>query len=351
MIRTLTTILTLLSLAGAHAQTSTIRWQLRDAAASPGAVPLATHSTQQSCDTAARARNETRAYRCDREVHVKAAITPTPPPTTPPADAPAGPRVSAFTPSGPITASTGQVIAGVSIANASGACITVPAGVTGVVIRDSKIGPCGGSGYMAGNVIVRGQATIEHNLITQGVRGVAAERTSGLVLRRNVFDTFRGPHPMGKAVELNYMSGARVEGNLFRGRDYASDVLSAFESRNMQYVGNDFDVHISEPSSAAFTMGDGTGGDPGGNNYVARNIVRQQGTGVPAGVFGSSGNTVLELNCFASGLQAYNYAGTFVGVTIRRNVINLGASYVPDTSVIAEWGTNVDGTDCSKVPQ
>lgn len=269
----------------------------------------------------------------------------------PPSGTAAGPRVGSFTASGPITATSGQVIAGVSISNPGGACITVPAGVTGVVIRDSRIGPCGGSGYMAGNIVVRGQATIEHNLIAQGVRGVAAERTSGLVLRKNVFDTFRGPHPMGKAAELNYMTGALVEGNQFRGRDYASDVLSAFESRNMQYIGNDFDVHIAEPSSAAFTMGDGTGGDPGGNNYVARNVVRQQGTGVPAGVFGSSGNTVLEYNCFTAGIQAYNYSGTFVGVTIRHNVINLAASFVPDTSVIAGWSTNIDGTDCSKVPQ
>lgn len=273
------------------------------------------------------------------------------PTTPPPSGTAAGPRVTTFTPSGPITATSGQVIAGVSISNPGGACITVPAGVTGVVIRDSRIGPCGGSGYMAGNIVVRGQATIEHNLITQGVRGVAAERTSGLVLRKNVFDTFRGPHPMGKAAELNYMTGALVEGNLFRGRDYASDVLSAFESRNMQYIGNDFDVHIAEPSSAAFTMGDGTGGDPGGNNYVARNVVRQQGTGVPAGVFGSSGNTVLEYNCFTAGIQAYNYSGTFVGVTIRNNVINMAVSFVPDKSVIAGWATNIDGTDCSKVPQ
>lgn len=273
------------------------------------------------------------------------------PTTPPPSGTTAGPRVTTFTPSGPITATSGQVIAGVSISNPGGACITVPAGVTGVVIRDSRIGPCGGSGYMAGNIVVRGQATIEHNLITQGVRGVAAERTSGLVLRRNVFDTFRGPHPMGKAAELNYMTGALVEGNLFRGRDYASDVLSAFESRNMQYIGNDFDVHIAEPSSAAFTIGDGTGGDPGGNNYAARNVVRQQGTGVPAGVFGSSGNTVLEYNCFTAGIQAYNYSGVFVGVVVRKNAINLANSFVPDPSVIAGWDTNVNTTDCSKVPQ
>lgn len=74
MLRILFIAAVLALLSDAHAQTSTIRWHLRDAAAAPGAVPLATHSTQQSCDTAARARNETRVYRCDREVHVKAAL-------------------------------------------------------------------------------------------------------------------------------------------------------------------------------------------------------------------------------------------------------------------------------------
>ncbi|MBI5717032.1 MAG: hypothetical protein HZC37_05010, partial [Burkholderiales bacterium] len=46
----------------------------------------------------------------------------------------------------------------------------------------------------------------------------------------------------------------------------------------------------------------------------------------------------------------YNYSGTFVGVTVRNNVINLGASFVPDTSVISGWSTNINSTDCSRVP-
>jgi hypothetical protein len=86
------------------------------------------------------------------------------------------------------------------------------------------------------------------------------------------------------------------------------------------------------------------------NNHVSGNIVRQTG-GVPAGVFGSGGNTTLEKNCLTAGIQAYNYSGTFVGVTVRNNVINLGASFVPDTSAITGWSTNINSTNCSLLPQ
>ena len=98
-------------------------------------------------------------------------------------------------------------------------------------------------------------------------------------------------------------------------------------------------------------MGDSTTGNPGRNNYVAGNVVRRQVGGVPAGVFGSSGNTVLEKNCFTAGIQAYNYSGVFNGVTVRDNVINMANSFVPNTSVINGWSTNINSTNCSLVPK
>ncbi|MBL8340913.1 MAG: hypothetical protein JNL30_05535, partial [Rubrivivax sp.] len=48
---------------------------------------------------------------------------------------------------------------------------------------------------------------------------------------------------------------------------------------------------------------------------------------------------------------AYNYSGTFVGVTVRNNVINLGASFVPDPGAIGGWNTNINSTNCALVPQ
>ncbi len=131
--------------------------------------------------------------------------------------------------------------------------------------------------------------------------------------------------------------------------------MSNFQSSNITFTDNEFDVQIDEPSSAAFTIGDALDqSSPGSNNYVARNTVLQSG-GVPAGVFGSNGNTVLEFNCFTAGIQAYNYNGNnFVGVVVRKNVINMGASYTPMPASAyggdAAWASNIDGTNCALVP-
>jgi hypothetical protein len=254
--------------------------------------------------------------------------------------------VSSFTASGPITASAGQVISGVRISNANGPCITIPSGATGVVVRDSDIGPCGGSA----NIVVYGaNAVIEHVFVHNGNRGVLAQSTSGVVTRLSRFDTFYGPKYNGTAIEYDYMASGEIDRNVVTGSNYASDAVSAYESSNMRLTNNTIDINVSEPSAAAFTMGDSTSGKPGSNNYVAYNTVKQTG-GVPAGVFGSNSNTVLEKNCLSAGIQAYNYSGVFDGVTVRNNVINMAASFVPVTSVISGWNTNVNSTNCALVP-
>jgi hypothetical protein len=215
-----------------------------------------------------------------------------------------------------------------------------------VVVRDSDIGPCGGGA----NILIEGaNATVEYSFVHNGNRGVLAHHTSGAVTRNSKFDTFYGPKFNGTAIEYDYMDGGVIDGNVVTGSNYASDAVSSYESSGIRMTSNFFDINVAEPSAAAFTMGDSTSGKPGANNYVAGNIVRQSG-GVPAGVFGSNGNTVLEKNCLTAGIQAYNYSGVFVGVTVRNNVINMAASFVPDASVIAGWGTNINSTNCALVP-
>jgi len=36
---------------------------------------------------------------------------------------------------------------------------------------------------------------------------------------------------------------------------------------------------------------------------------------------------------------------------VRNNVINMGASFVPDTSVISGWSTNINSTNCALTPR
>ncbi len=272
---------------------------------------------------------------------------PPPPPPAPSADNP-GPRVGSFTVSQPITAVSNQTISAVRINTTAGPCITVPAGVNNVTIVDCDLQ----RGRGEGSIIVQGSnVTILHCNITDGNRGVLADGATNVVTRKCVFTTFNAsPFPRGTACEYDRVNGGEITENLFYGSSYPSDVVSVYESSNIRMTGNYGSVNITEPSSAAFTMGDSTTGNPGANNYVAGNFIEQTGGGVPAGVFGSAGNTILERNCFPFGIQAYNYSGVFVGVTVRNNAINFSNSFVPDTSVIAGWSTNVNSSSSSAVP-
>lgn len=266
----------------------------------------------------------------------------------------AGPRVGSFTSSGPITARAGQVIEGVRISNANGPCIVIPNNANNVVVRDSDIGPCAGD---ASIVVQASGATLENNIVHEGRRGILVVRANNVsVVNNQVHGPFAGnscgtsnPSHCSSAIQLDNVNNSVVQGNQVRGSNFGSDAVSVYESSSIRLVGNDIDVNIAWMHAAGFTMGDSTSGNPGRDNYVAGNVVRQTG-GVPAGVFGSNGNTILEKNCLTGGIQAFNYSGTFVGVTVRNNVINVGASFVPDTSVVAGWSSNINSTNCSLVP-
>jgi hypothetical protein len=263
----------------------------------------------------------------------------------------AGPRVTSFKASGPINATNGQVISGLKITNPNGPCVTV-ANVSNVRIVDSEIGPCGGGSADYGNanikIIGASNITVEYSNVFGGNRPFIAQGGSNITFQNNLTPgPFSGGGLTG-GIEFDQVNGGTVDGNVISG-EFPGDVISMFESSNMRVTNNLLNVSIRDPSGAGFTMGDSTTGNPGHDNYVAFNTVTQTG-GVPAGVFGSTANTVLEKNCLKSGIQAYNYSGTFNGVTVRSNVINMGASYVPVTSVISGWSTNINSTDCRLVP-
>lgn len=285
------------------------------------------------------------------------APTATPVPTATPAQVPvpsgtaAGPRVSIFVNSAPITAKSGQVISGVRISNMNGNCITIPAGVVNVVVRDSVIGPCRGTAHI---YVAGAGALIEHNQVYDGKRGIMVNKANNVTVRKNVMQGPFAPYDTERnsaAIEVDYSLYGVVDGNIVRGFSNG-DAISFFMSSNSKLINNDVDVTIGgDGHGAPLTMGDaGPNQDPGHDNYIAGNVVRQSG-GVASGLFGSSGNTLIEKNCFASGIQAYTYNDhPMEGVTIRLNVINKNGSYVPDTSILMGWSTNVFGSDCSKIP-
>jgi hypothetical protein len=286
--------------------------------------------------------------------------TPTPAPSPTPAPAPsgsAGPRVSSFTNSGPINAQSGQVISGMKISNPNGACITVN-GVSNVIIRDSQIGPCGQEAVSVGNG--SRNITIEYNSINDVYHGIRNRYSYSVNTNNNIIRNVRqSGEDYRHAIEYSWMEGGTVDGNDMKGT-FPSDVISMFESNNIRLTNNQFDVQILEVTGAPFTMGDSINGPAGHDNYVAGNIVRHTGNHSLPGVFGSSGNTVFEYNCFPRGMQAKEYNGKkLIGVTIRKNVIGPGNPPTiwqedwqpPIGQQVSGWDTNVFSSDCSKIPQ
>lgn len=281
------------------------------------------------------------------------AAAPAPPPPPPPTSTTRGPLIASFTVSSPITATSGQTIEGLEFSG-SGIQITVPLGVQNVLIRNCKF-----TSTTASAIQVQGTGTVIRNCafgVGASFRGILLNTATNTTIQYNTFGDFTlGTQFEGHAIENDYNIGPTlIDSNDFIGTGYNSDVVSNFQVSRVTLTNNYFDVQIDEPSGAAFTMGDGTTNtNRGRDNYIARNTI-QQTNGVPAGVFGSDGNTIIEFNCFTQGIQAYAYPnenpGPFLGVTIRKNVINIGASYVPVTSVISEWGTNIDSTNCALVP-
>jgi len=264
--------------------------------------------------------------------------------TNPCAGGAAGPTSTSFQASGPISAVSGKTYTGLKIQNPNGPCMTLD-GVSNVMISDSEIGPCGGGAA----IVVNGSShvTIERAHVHHSARGVLAQSSTDVKTLKSVFDDIDGQAPEGTAIEYDYMAGGgTISENCISGT-FGSDVISGFESSNLKIVGNEVHANITEPSAAGFTIGDSVNGSPGHDNYVAKNVVHQTG-GVPPGVFGSSGNTLLELNCLPTGIQAYAYNGPFVGVTVQNNIIGPG-SFVPDPSVVQGWNTNTftnDGSGC-----
>jgi hypothetical protein len=115
-------------------------------------------------------------------------------------------------PSGRIDAQTGQVIDGLQISNPNGPCVVIPAGVHGVKITNSEIGPCGPSGMNDYGVwILQGASdiTVRNNVIHDAGTGVKAfQALNPLIIERNFIFNIRGPMWNGQAVQFNGVSGS-----------------------------------------------------------------------------------------------------------------------------------------------
>lgn len=214
-----------------------------------------------------------------------------------------GPSVTSFTSSGPIVARTGQVIEKMRITSSSGSCITIPAGVNNVIIRDSEIGPCGQPGDTSakGVDVLAGayNITVQRNYIHDMATALyAAGARHPIIFDRNNVTNIRGPFPRGQMVQFNSVksgsSSSKITCNV-------SDVQNA-TYRNVEDHINMFDSpgvsstdrteiaynrirggHPTSNSGTAIMVGDGSSG---GNVSVHHNTVvnvRNVGIGVAGG--------------------------------------------------------------------
>lgn len=120
-----------------------------------------------------------------------------------------GPTGTSFTPSGPITLSTGQVVTGLHISNPNGPCFS-GASVSNVRITNNRIGPCGADSLGVGVSLYRSSGVrIDHNAFDDVASALyALEGASDIVFEQNLVTRIRGPMPRGQMVQFDKVVGS-----------------------------------------------------------------------------------------------------------------------------------------------
>lgn len=260
-------------------------------------------------------------------VETPAVTTPTTPSTASPVSGGAGPSVTSFTASGPITARTGQVIERVRVTSSSGSCITIPTGVTNVTIRDSEIGPCGQPGdTSAKGIDIQSGAsniTVQRNYIHDMATALyAAGARHPIIFDRNRVTNIRGPFPRGQMVQFNGVksgtSGSKVTCNVsdVQGATYSNveDHINMYDSGGLSTDRTEIAYNRlrggspTSNSGTAIMVGDGASG---GNAWVHHNtIVNVRNVGI--GVAGGTNIDVESNRIYMDRAATYTNVGLYV---------------------------------------
>lgn len=255
------------------------------------------------------------------------APTPTPtPPSPPPPPTPSGtgvanPATIGGKPlSGPIVAHTGQVIENLHIQTNSGPCIVVPPGVSGVVIRNNEIGPCG-AGEDGIGVRIDDRATnitVQRNVIHDVSSGVYAQGANHpIIMDRNFVYNVHGPMPRGQMVQFNGVSGgsgqSKVTCNVSdkeygNGRKAYEDHINMFRTEGLPGLPIEIARNRIRGGSSISGSGMMMGDYGGGNIWVHDNVLTlTANTGI--GIAGGH-NIVIENNrIFNDGQTASTLTG------------------------------------------
>ncbi len=262
---------------------------------------------------------------------------------------------AALVSSGPITATSGQVIRGVKISNPLGPCITV-SNVSNVIIDNVELGPCAGNGVKisgsgatgiqvtnsfistgrsgsssqnsgVGVFIFGGPSNIlvQGNTFERNESSVYAETASGVKINRNRSKNPLGPFPRGQHAQFNNVNGGEINDNFgesITGQSDQEDAINVFNSDNI-VVARNYIVGGDSPSGCG-VIADWSGGT---NNQLIDNIVirtAQCGVAIAGGTnHVIRGNKVLDTNITGGsgniGIYVANYSG---GVCSGHSAVN-----------------------------
>lgn len=230
--------------------------------------------------------------------------------------------------SGPIVAQSGQIIENLHITSVNGRCLTVPAGVTNVIIRNNEIGPCDSDDTDVDTDGIRiledaHHITIQRNVIHDVSSAVTAYKSQNpIVVDRNFVYNIRGPFYRGQMIQMEEVSGGNTSskitcniadgnyGNLWRPEDiinlYGTSGVSEGDRIEIAFNRLRGSSTISQNGSGIL-VGDGAGG---GRIWIHDNVVVNV---VNVGISIAGGRSIiLERN------QIYlNHSKSALGMSVR----------------------------------
>lgn len=250
------------------------------------------------------------------------------------------PRIRDLRPSAPVTAVSGQTIRGLRIScSAAQPAVTIPTGVTGVIVEDNEIGPCAPN--VVGVYAAPGSShiTVRNNLIHGVATGFwASHARHPIVFESNTVLDILGPFPRGQMVQFdNVKSGSgqsRIVGNVSdwfsrtqptNYEDHINTYMSSgTKGEPILIQGNKLRGGDSDTGSAIVV------GDQGGHWYEIRDniVVAVPNTGI-GHVGGGNFTTV--------GNRIYNVYGPSIRTASAMTVWNTDSVYLERNRLIASY--------------
>lgn len=275
-----------------------------------------------------------------------------------------------------MTGGGNQVIDSVQITNASGPCILIQGGASNVIVKNSKLGPCGSHGIKIdssnhieianthifntnGNNIQAYQSdsiNIHNNILEYGSSGVYAEKCTLVQVDYNSFYNIQGPYPRGQYVQFNHVTGGgnritcNIGDNIF-GQSDPQDNINLFDTWGLAedpilVIGNKIRGGGPSTSGGGIILGDG-----GGAYQIAQDNILVKPGQYGVAVAGGHDMQILQNQVYAP-TQPWNNVGIFVwlnGSATSCSNITVSNNKVNYTNKNGEYNAWWNGGNCGTI--